>query len=122
MRYVPPAELHSVWSAVKAGLEDVKAKCPQPWIPEDVYSAIKAGISELHFDPEGFAVLTPSADPFSGERYLLIWIAYASGGDGADGEAYVFALAKRAGFQKGKDVQPPSRFRAVRLEHSQHRI
>ena len=58
------------------------------------------------FYPDGFAVLTPSADPFSGERYLLIWIAYANGGDGADGEAYVFALAKRAGFKKVRMYSP----------------
>jgi hypothetical protein len=81
MIYVAPQELHETWSLVKAGLEEVARKIDADWMPEDVYSALKAGVSTLHLgynneEYEGFLVLTPTPD-YDGMT-LFIWCAYSA--------------------------------------------
>lgn len=66
--------MHEHWPEVREGLEKVLEKCPQDWIPEDVYFALQTGSSTLHLFDEGFVVLTPLKD--YGGMTLFVWIAY----------------------------------------------
>lgn len=77
-RFIPPEALHSVWPFVRGGLEAIKARCTEDWIPEDIYAALKAKASQLYVTDGGFAVVTPQRSPHSGELYLQIWAAYAA--------------------------------------------
>lgn len=77
MIYVPSGDIHKHWRSIKTGLQKVLKKSPSNWIPEDVYSALRAGTSTLHLVDEGFLVLTPKQD-YDGMT-LFVWIAYGEG-------------------------------------------
>ncbi len=101
MRYVKPDELHSVWAFVKAGLEVVRNRCFERWIPEDVYTALKQGGSQLFVAEDGFIVVTPQKDQFSGEQILFIWAAYGTNAlVYEEGEKLITQLAKQIGAKR----------------------
>ena len=80
MIYIPPTELHAHWDLIKPGLETIRQKIDGDWIPEDVYSALRAGTSTLHLgynddEYEGFIVLTPTPD-YDGMT-LFVWCVYS---------------------------------------------
>jgi hypothetical protein len=77
-QYVNPADLHSVWDFVDDGLEIVRQRTRESWIPEDVYYAIKAGLAQLFMIPDGFVVLQNNRDQWTNEPILHIWITYHS--------------------------------------------
>ena len=77
LRYIPPNELSVWWEEVKPGLEIVKKRSGN-WLCEDIYTAIKTGVSTLHLVSHGFVVLTPLTN-LSGKS-LEITAAYSSGG------------------------------------------
>lgn len=75
-QYIQPNELRAWWSWVRVGLEKVKTKSTEPWIPEDVYADCFEKRSMLwvfleESRPVGFVVLQPFNDT------LHIWCAYA---------------------------------------------
>ena len=77
LRYIPPHELSVWWEEVKPGLEIVRKRSGD-WLCEDIYTAIKTGVSTLHLVPnEGFVVLTPLTS-LSGKS-LEITAAYSRG-------------------------------------------
>ena len=87
--HVPPGELHQEWPRIRQGLEKV-AKFGDAWIPEDVYTCIKAGTAYLHliYDGEdylGFVVTTPVQD-YQGST-LHVWAIYSEGQNQAAHEA-----------------------------------
>jgi len=45
--------------------------------PGDVYAACKQGAAQLWITPEGFVVTTGETDLFTGDRTMLIWLAWA---------------------------------------------
>jgi hypothetical protein len=80
--YINPTDLHDHWPLIKTGLEEVKKRSKDVWIPEDVYSALRSGASTLHIgydgeDYDGFVVLNQIQE-YDGAR-LFIWIAYGAG-------------------------------------------
>jgi hypothetical protein len=77
--YINPADLHPYWMMIKDGVEAVQSH-QDAWIVEDVYHAIRAGISSLYIgflDGEyvGFLVVTPQQN-YDGMQ-LFIWCCYA---------------------------------------------
>jgi hypothetical protein len=75
-RYIQPQELRSWWNWVRPGLEKVKEKSTEPWIPEDVYADCFEQSSMLwvfliNSRPVGFAVLQPI------QSTIHVWCAYA---------------------------------------------
>ena len=82
LTYINPAELHDYWPLVKEGLEAVRNRVSDTWIAEDVYAALRSGVSTLHIgydgeDYDGFVVLSQMQD-YDGPK-LFIWIAYGKG-------------------------------------------
>lgn len=75
-RYIQPQELRSWWPWVRVGLDKVKTKSTEPWIPEDVYADCFEQRSMLwvfleNGRPLGFVVLQPF-----GEN-LHVWCAHS---------------------------------------------
>jgi len=101
VRQIPPDELQSVWPQIREGLEEVKRKCGETWIPEDVYTAIKIGTSSLHMLSDGgFLVLTPKREEHTNRPILHVWIGHTQGNDYLEGEEYLDTLCKQYGFAK----------------------
>ena len=70
-------DIRQCWDEVKTGIESIIADDPNlTFRPEDVYSECVNGRAELFTSPIGFLVLSTEIDPFTGDRTLLIWIAY----------------------------------------------
>ena len=71
------ADIRQCWNEVKTGIESIIAEDSNlTFRPEDVYSECVNGRAELFTSPIGFLVLSTEIDPFTGDRTLLIWIAY----------------------------------------------
>lgn len=96
-----PADIREVWEQVLPGLTHVKTKTKARWRPEDVYVSCVVGTAYLYLGEPGFVVVQPKEDPFTGERELLVWIAYSNAqGSVATFQAAVDALALDHGFTK----------------------
>jgi len=79
--FVQPKELHEYWPTIRPGLEKV-CKFGDAWIPEDVYTCIKAGTAHLHLiyegeDLLGFVVTMPVHD-YKGIS-LHVWAIHSFG-------------------------------------------
>lgn len=71
-------DIRQEWDWVKIGIEEVLREHPQlTFRPEDVYTACVTEAALLWVAPEGFVVTTGETDNFTGDRTLLIWIAWA---------------------------------------------
>lgn len=89
--YIAPYDLHSIWPQVREGIERVRHKTAETYLPEDVYHAIKSNVATLHMAYldnayAGFAIFTPYRDQYTNKMILHCWIAYSTGTD-------VFGLA-----------------------------
>jgi hypothetical protein len=79
---VEPRDLTQYWPLVKAGVEKVAERGSDGWLPEDVYMALKQGVSLLYVGfvdryYVGFVVVTPAAG-WSGPQ-LHLWLLYNRG-------------------------------------------
>jgi hypothetical protein len=75
---IEPADLHEVWEDVRASLVRVLKKSPARWLPEDIYTAIRANTATLYVVKEngcfiGCFVLQLRAE-FDGP-VVFCWIA-----------------------------------------------
>ena len=79
LRAIDPAQLHTIWPQVRAGLEAVKAKHNPDWIPEDIYTSLKANAATLLVadEADGFLILQRQ-QRFYGPC-VLVWVCYAPG-------------------------------------------
>ena len=68
--------LHPAWPYVRRGLEKILERCPDSWIPEDVYFAIRSGKASLFIFPGGFYVAEVLTDPNNGSKKLNVWTLY----------------------------------------------
>jgi len=88
-----PEELHEFWPFIRRGLEVIKKRIQPNWIPEDVYSMLRAnmatctiaartpgyGESGLPWQPRrllGFGIYSKQFRPFSFEPEGFIWAAW----------------------------------------------
>jgi hypothetical protein len=105
LHLVLPAELSQYWPLVKRGVETVAERGSDGWLPEDVYMALKQGISLLYiaFVSQyyvGFLVVTPAAG-WSGPQ-LHVWLLFNRGARDvlATFLPDLVALAKERGAQR----------------------
>jgi hypothetical protein len=93
-RYIQPEELRQWWHWVRPGLDRIKLKSTEPWIPEDVYADCYSQRSMLWVlfrlnKPIAFFVLQPVGDT------LHVWCAFAYEEDCLkDGFKHIEELAK----------------------------
>lgn len=72
------ADIRREWGWVKAGIEEIIAEQPQlPFVPEDVYADCVAEKAVLWVAPEGFVITSTEVDRYSGQKSMLIWLAWA---------------------------------------------
>lgn len=96
-RYIQPAELRGWWRLIRPGLERIKEKSTEAWIPEDVYADCFEQRSMLWFflkenRPVGFVILQPVGP------ILHIWCAYAIEEDCLfDAWEHIQEIAKQGG-------------------------
>ena len=74
-KFIEPDQLRQWWMSVKPGLEEIKKRSPENWIPEDVYadcwnskSFLYVALKDNHF--VGYFVL----QPINGK--LHVWAAW----------------------------------------------
>ena len=94
-----PANIRDHWDRIRPGVECVIRLSNADYRAEDVYSACVQGLAVLYVDEPGFVILAPQVNVFTGRRELLVWIAYATGGDAIKRyQPEIDALARREGF------------------------
>lgn len=71
------ADIRPRWLDVRSGINEILASDPQTWTAEDVYDECLSGDALYIESPNGFVVALVKVDPFSRERTLYIWLAYA---------------------------------------------
>jgi hypothetical protein len=79
LRAIDPAQLHTIWPQVRMGLDAVKAKHDPDWLPEDIYTSLKANAATLLVadEADGFLILQKQ-QRFYG-ACVLVWVCYAPG-------------------------------------------
>ena len=98
MTYIQPNDLRNWWSWVRPGLEKIKTKSSEAWIPEDVYADCYSQRSWLwvlfnNDKPVGFVVLQPNGN------YLHVWCGFAYEGNWLEtGWEHIKQIAKAQGF------------------------
>jgi hypothetical protein len=98
-QYIEPNNLRNWWHFVRPGLEHILKKSPEYWIPEDVYTDVFNGRSQLWIfseqnKPVGFAVLEPRGDA------LHCWVGWAnSNGHFKSAVNCVSEITKDGGFK-----------------------
>ena len=80
--FVHRDDIHAYWPYVQPRLAKVKAKTKARWIPEDVYTALKAGSASLHIGEVGDAyvglVVLQQTTDYDGKT-LWVWVVYSDG-------------------------------------------
>ena len=72
-----PVDIREAWNIVRDGIQEILSQNPQlTFLPEDVYSECVNERATLFMSPIGFLVLSSEIDQFTGNKTLLIWIAY----------------------------------------------
>ena len=96
---LPFTNIREVWPAVRAGLENLKQKCPGVrWLPEDVYAECVNGSASLCYENGRFIILKFYEDELTGAKVIWVWIAY---GEGINGEQErLDAYAKTHGYNE----------------------
>ncbi|MCU0810607.1 MAG: hypothetical protein MUE59_06155 [Thiobacillaceae bacterium] len=79
---VPPQALHDVWPHVLPGVEAIRERCREVWLPEDVYAALRYGDAQLWAWPglDSWMVLRVVTDLHSAARTMLVWLAWSRPG------------------------------------------
>ena len=82
LRPVAPQELARYWPLVRPGLEKVRDRSGDGWLVEDIYVALKQGVSELYVGLVsqyyvGCVVLTPTVGWHGPQAHL--WAVYSRG-------------------------------------------
>lgn len=91
----------AVWQRIRPHLEYVRDIRGGDWHPEDIWAACSRGDAFLFMADEGFVVLKPMRDDFSGVRFLLVWLAYGEGGDCIDRyQDDLIEIARQAGYSR----------------------
>lgn len=84
------------WGSIRAGLEKIRSRTGESWLPEDVYTSIVMGQSYLFEIGTGFAVVQVN----QGIRgpLLFVWCLYMPrGNDKAEVVSALDSLAKSQG-------------------------
>jgi len=71
-----PAYIRSCWPWIREGLEEVKKLRGGTWRLEDAYAECVNGNAHLWICDDGFVIFKPIVDDYSGEKILLVWLAW----------------------------------------------
>ena len=89
----------AIWAKVRYALSYVKDIRGGDWMPEDVFAACSRGEAFLFMAEEGFVILKPMRNDFTGAPFLLVWMAYGEGGDCIDKyQDDLIEIARQAGY------------------------
>lgn len=113
-----PPQIHERWEWIRAGLLEVKAQGPVPWIPEDVYHELmKQWAILLLIEDVGFVVV--KINRCSYENVLFVWALWAKTNSMwrlyRDVMAELEALAKGAGLTKIRMYSQREEWKATKL-------
>ena len=75
------ADIREHYDRIRDALDEVRRITAETWRPEDVYAACVNAQAFFYVADDGFVVVKPLRDAYSGEQYLHVWIAW---GDGVD--------------------------------------
>jgi hypothetical protein len=90
-----------MWESIRPKLQEVKDMRGGSWLPEDIFSACSRSEAFVFVGEHGLVVVKPMIDDFSGEHFLLVWLAYGEGGECIDTyQADLIEIAKSAGCSK----------------------
>lgn len=71
LKYIAPNELRNHWEWVRQGLDKIRARGHNAWLPEDIYCDCFENRAMLWISPDnGFMVLQPNG------KELHVWAAY----------------------------------------------
>lgn len=71
-------DIRKEWHWVRPGIEEILKLAPQlTYRPEDVYAACVSQRAVLWVAEDGFVVSSSEADPFTDERSMFLWLAWA---------------------------------------------
>lgn len=105
--HISPLKLREVWAKIKYGVELIKKTNNQPWIPEDVYTALMTGNASLYtfYNRDGaysgFGVLELHYFPFDLTPAINIWLGhFREPGNGKYGIEAAKEVAKHAGIDR----------------------
>jgi|APCry1669192062_1035393.scaffolds.fasta_scaffold00042_6 hypothetical protein len=76
-----PAYIRSCWPFVLDGLKEVKKLRGGTWRFEDVYADCVHKVAHLWLADEGFVIFRPEVDDYSGQKILLVWMAWGQSDD-----------------------------------------
>ena len=70
------------WPVILPGVQQIRETNKEPWLPEDIFTALVTGGAQLYvFHKEGafagFSVLQVMQFPFQDEPVVNIWLGYA---------------------------------------------
>lgn len=98
------ADIQNEWEWVGPGVEEIIANDPNlTFTAYDVYDACEAKQAVLWVTDEGFVISTGETDPYTGERTMLLWLAWAKERGHnlvAKYQDFFVTAAKGAGFVK----------------------
>lgn len=97
-------DIRQCWERVREWIEEVIEKVgPQDWRPEDIYAACATGHATLFCDAgdrEGLVVISMNHNPFTGEKFMFVWLAYSRGNASQAIETYenqLMEIARKEG-------------------------
>jgi hypothetical protein len=71
-------DIRKEWHWVRPGIEEILSLAPHfTFRPEDVYAACISQRAVLWVAEDGFVVSTSESDPFTDERSMFLWLAWA---------------------------------------------
>ena len=97
-----PAYIRSHWGWVQEGLREVKALRGGTWRPEDIYAECVNKDAFLWISDDTFVILKPTVDDYSGERILMVWMAWGKSKEDlmVKYQEQIVEIAKDQGFEK----------------------
>ena len=96
-------DLRKWWDVIKPGIDACRQSSADDWIPEDIYHAVKSGLSFLYVGQEdgeyvGFLVLTPIQTYAA--KVLHVWLCYSAAESTFDYLGELDNIARSLGISK----------------------
>lgn len=103
------ADVRREWNWIKRGVEEIVSTANVTYRVEDVYAACVTNQAVLWVTNEGFVISTTETDPYTDEKTMLLWLAWAveRGNDLVSKyQAFFERVAKEAGYSQLETRSP----------------